>query len=83
MLLFLQIMLTASAWKKGWSILAVAPLGIGIMIARSLASHATSVEAFKEKAILIDIAICVVLGIMSAVPLKKDQAVKPQAPVTH
>ena len=75
MLLVLEVMLTVSAWKRGWHGWALLPLGIGFIIAiwAGVTLESTDFLTF------IDIAVVLVLAVMTA----KARKVQPKTTNAH
>jgi hypothetical protein len=75
MLLILEVLLTVSAWRKGWGPKALLPLAIGIPLGVSVTINTHSlVPAFIS-----DVVITIVLIAMT-VNSRKAQPVAPSAP---
>jgi len=85
MLLVIEIMLTASAWNKGWKGLALVPWAIMFalawMVGTSMAGTASEDETFGVL-LTLDILLIVVLAIMAAVGRKPSQPAVPGAEAT-
>ena len=72
MLLILEVALTISAWKRGWHGWALLPLGIGIIIAIWAGATLASVDFLT----LIDIAVVIILAVMTAKARKAQPKVQ-------
>lgn len=72
MLLILEVILTISAWKRGWHGWALLPLGIGIVIAILAGSMFESVDFL----VLFDIAIVIILAVMTAKGRKTEPKIQ-------
>jgi Na+/phosphate symporter len=71
MLLIVEIILTIVAWRRGWMWYSLIPVGIGVtlgfLIGVSAASSGSTIDAASPGFIIIDLIICVALGIMAGV----------------
>ena len=66
MLLIIEIMLTISAWKKGWKGWVALPWAILFLTVMAVAGEAGSEEAAFGIGLVGDILLIVVLGVMAA-----------------
>ena len=66
MLFIIEIMLTVSAWRKGWKGWVVLPWLALLLIASVLGANAASEEEAFGLGLVCDIVLIVVLGIMAA-----------------
>ena len=73
MLLILEVLLTVSAWRKGWGPMALLPIAIGVPVAVLIATSTGSIAS----AIFVDLAITGVLIAMSVNGRKPQLAAQP------
>jgi hypothetical protein len=66
MLLIIEIMLTISAWKKGWKAWVIVPWAVLFLAVVALAGEAGSEDAAFGIGLAGDILLIIVLGIMTA-----------------